>query len=49
MTQLNDLLSTPRVKSFEVFQAVALGNHYHAQTPELFHVTQGEFKIKFET
>ena len=39
---------TPTVKHFRVYQEAALGNHYHERTPVTFHVTQGEFEIKFE-
>lgn len=39
---------TPTVKHFRVYQLIPLGNHYHERTPETFHVTQGEFEIKFE-
>ncbi len=39
---------TPKVKLVEVYQQLPLGNHYHKRTPEIFHVVEGEFEIKFE-
>jgi len=41
---------TPRVKKFTVadMTGLELGHHYHARTNELFHVLEGQMRIKFE-
>ena len=41
---------TPRVKVFTVadMPGLELANHYHAKTDEVFHVLQGELRMKFE-
>jgi mannose-6-phosphate isomerase-like protein (cupin superfamily) len=39
---------SPRVKHFKIYQTIPLGNHFHGKTKETFHVTKGEFEIKFE-